>query len=108
MSDKLFYSPAALDGAAVFITAFMGALDINCEVVDVVSKKSVGGEDLKTLNPLETVPFVITSDGLLLSEQQVILDYLVDKVSKIGYFEFENKENSNNFARTSNILIPSA
>lgn len=80
-TDKLYYSPAALSGAAVFITAFIGGIDMPCETIDVIAKTSVTGTALRELNVLETVPFVVLADGVVLSEQQVILDYLLERVT---------------------------
>lgn len=81
--DKLYYSPAALSGAAVFIAAFIGEINMPCETIDVVAKTSVTGVALRDLNVLENVPFMILADGVVLSEQQVIIDYLLERVRNI-------------------------
>lgn len=80
MSDTLYYSPAALSGATAFIAAYVGEFDLKCETVDLIEKRTFTGVDFTTISTLGVLPCLKLADGTLLTQDEAILEYLVDKV----------------------------
>jgi glutathione S-transferase len=80
-TNKLYYSPAALSGAASFIAAYVGGLDIEVEIVDVTQNKTFSGADFSEINPKKNIPCLITADKTVFYEEPVILTYMADQVS---------------------------
>jgi glutathione S-transferase len=88
MTDKLYYSPVANYGAASFVAAFIGGVEIPCETVDVLEKKTLGGQDYTSICKKGALPCLVTSRGECLTEEPVILEYIADKVRRIvAFFE---------------------
>lgn len=80
MNDKLYYSPVANYGAAAFMAAYIGGVDMACEVVDVLDKKTSSGQDYTHINKKGILPCIQTGKGDLLTEETVILEYIAEKV----------------------------
>lgn len=80
-TDKLYYSPAALNGAASFIAAYVGGLDVEAETVDVTQNKTYSGIAFDQINPKKNIPCLITTDKSVFYEETIILLYLADQVS---------------------------
>lgn len=75
---KLYY----YQGACSLVTRIvMNELDLKFEdeYVDLKTKKTSSGGDFLLINPKGAVPVLGLDDGDLLTENQVILQYLVDK-----------------------------
>ena len=76
-SFKLYYTPTSC-GAANFLTATIGGLDFDSEVVDLASHKTKSGVDFYTINPKGNVPTIVFPDGSMLNENVATLTYLAD------------------------------
>lgn len=74
---KLFYTPTSC-GAASFITATMGGLTFDSEIVDLGTHKTKSGADFYGINPKGNVPTIKFEDGSLLNENVATLTYLAD------------------------------
>lgn len=77
MSFKLFYTPTSC-GAASFLTATIGGLKFDSEVVDLRTHKTKSGVDFYTINSKGNVPTIAFSDGTILNENVATLTYLAD------------------------------
>ena len=75
---KLYYTPQSC-GAANFLTAQIGGLTFDSEVVDLATKKTASGADFNAINPKGNVPAVVFPDGSLLNENVATLTYLADQ-----------------------------
>ena len=74
---KLYYSPTSC-GAASFITATIGGLSFDSEVVDLRTHTTASGKDFYGINWKGNVPTVVFPDGSLLNENVATLSYLAD------------------------------
>jgi glutathione S-transferase len=81
--EKLYYSPAALYGAAAFIASFVAGLNMSCETVEVFAfeKKAQSGTEFKSINKLDTIPCLVMISGHVISEEATLLEYIGDKVN---------------------------
>lgn len=75
---KLYYYQGA---CSLVVRIVMNELDLKFEdeYVDLKTKKTSSGGDFLLINPKGSVPVLGLDDGDLLTENQVILQYLVDK-----------------------------
>jgi glutathione S-transferase len=75
---KLYYFPGACSLAA-HIVLREGGFAFDLEKVDLATGKTESGADFRAINPKGYVPALVLDDGRLLSEAQVILQYLADQ-----------------------------
>lgn len=75
---KLYYSPGACSLAVHILLAELGK-KYEVEKVDLASKKTAAGKDFLKINPKGYVPALDIGKGQMLTEVQVILQYLADK-----------------------------
>lgn len=75
---KLYYSPGACSLAVHILLAELGK-KYEVEKVDLASKKTASGADFLKINPKGYVPSLDIGRGQMLTEVQVILQYLADK-----------------------------
>ena len=75
---KLYYAPGACS-LACHIAASEGGIDMQSEKVDLQAKKTESGGDFLAVNPKGAVPALALDGGGVLTETQVILQYLADK-----------------------------
>lgn len=75
---KLYYSPGACSLAVHILLAELGK-KYEVEKVDLASKKTASGADFLKINPKGYVPALDIGRGQMLTEVQVILQYLADK-----------------------------
>lgn len=79
MSDfKLYYTPTSC-GAASFITANIGGVELDSETIDLRTHKTKSGADFYAVNPKGNVPTIAFSDGTILNENVASLTFLADK-----------------------------
>lgn len=83
MEMKLYYSPFACSLAA-HIAIREGELDVTLERIDLDTKKTNDGLDLKTVNPMDQVPTLVTDDGRVITENVSVLTWLGDRVPARG------------------------
>ena len=76
---KLYYTPTSC-GAANFIAAYVGGLNIPCEEVDIQTHKTLSGADFYAINPKGNVPCLVLDDGKILNENNATLQFLADMV----------------------------
>ncbi len=74
---KLYYTPTSC-GAASFITAAIGGLAFDSEIVDLRTHTTASGKDFYGINWKGNVPTVVFPDGTLLNENVATLSYLAD------------------------------
>jgi len=74
---KLYYTPTSC-GAASFLTATIGGLEFDSEVVDLRTHKTTSGADFYAINPKGNVPTIVFPDGSILNENVATLTYLAD------------------------------
>jgi glutathione S-transferase len=75
---KLYFYPGACSLAAHIVLREAG-FQFEIEQVDLASKKTASGEDYLAVNPKGYVPALRLDDGQVLTEDQVILQYLADQ-----------------------------
>ena len=75
---KLYYSPGACS-LSVHIVLREGKFKFDIEKVDLATKKTESGEDYLAVNPKGYVPALKLDDGTVLTEANVILQYLADQ-----------------------------
>lgn len=75
---KLYYSPGACS-LAPHIVAREAGLDIALEKVDLGAKKTETGRDYLSINPKGAVPALELTDGDVLTENAIVLQFLADK-----------------------------
>ena len=75
---KLFFAPGTCSLASHIILHEAG-LPFDLVRVDLASGKTELGEDFRAINPKGYVPALLMDDGQLLTENQVILQYVADQ-----------------------------
>jgi len=80
---KLYYSPGACSLAA-HIVLREANFEFDLESVDLGTKKTASGADFSTINAKGYVPALRLDDGQVLTEDQVILQYLADQKPEAG------------------------
>lgn len=75
---KLYYTSTSC-GAANFITASLGGVQIDSEQVDLATHKTQSGRDFYEINPKGNVPTLVFPDGSILNENVATLTYLADQ-----------------------------
>lgn len=92
---KLYFSPGACS-LAPHIALLATGLPFTTERVSMRTKQTAGGEDFRALSPKGYVPALALEDGRVLTENQVILQYLADQAPASGlapaYGSFERYE----------------
>lgn len=76
---KLYYSKGACSLAPRIIINEVG-LTCEYESVDLINKQTQSGINFRTINPKGVVPVLITNNNEVLTENAVILQYLVESV----------------------------
>ena len=80
---KLYFSPGACS-LAPHIALLATGLPFATERVSMRTKQTAGGEDFRALNPKGYVPALTLEDGRVLTENQVILQYVADQAPASG------------------------
>lgn len=80
---KLFYKAGACS-LAPHIVAREAAIDLDVIQVDLATKKTEHGEDYLATNPNGYVPALVLEGGELLTESQVLVQYLADLKPESG------------------------
>src|SRR5258708_6182451 len=80
---KLYYAPGACSMAPHVVLREAG-YKFDLEKVDIPNKKTAGGEDYWKINPKGYVPALKLDDGQVLTEVQVICQYLADHKADSG------------------------
>src|SRR5256886_5297186 len=80
---KLYYAPGACSMAPHVVLREAG-YNFALEKVDIPAKKAAGGEDYSKINPKGYVPALKLDDGQVLTEVQVICQYLADHKADSG------------------------
>src|SRR5256885_7475203 len=80
---KLYYAPGACSMAPHVVLREAGC-KFDLEKVDIPNKKTAGGEDYWKINPKGDVPALKLDDGQVLTEVQVICQYLADHKADSG------------------------
>jgi glutathione S-transferase len=80
---KLYYAPGACS-MAPHIALREGGFAFDLEKVDIPNKKTASGEDFWQVNPKGYVPALRLDDGSVLTEAQVLLQYLADQKPDSG------------------------
>jgi glutathione S-transferase len=80
---KLYYSPGACS-LSVHTVLREGKFKFEIDKVDLAAKKTAGGEDYLAINPKGYVPALALDDGTVLTEANVILQYLADQKPRRG------------------------
>jgi glutathione S-transferase len=80
---KLYYSPGACS-LSVHIVLREGKFKFDIEKVDLAAKRTEGGEDYLAINPKGYVPALRLDDGTVMTEANVILQYLADQKPRRG------------------------
>ena len=76
---KLYYAPGACS-LSPHIAAREAGIDIELEKVDFATRKTENGEDFNHVNPKGYVPALRLDNGEVLTECQVIVQYIADQV----------------------------
>lgn len=76
---KLFFAPGFCS-LAIHITFLELGLDFTPVEVDMQKKETLSGENFLQINPKGQVPYLVTDDGVGLSEGPVIAQFLADQV----------------------------
>jgi glutathione S-transferase len=82
---QLYYAPGACSLAA-HITAREAGVPVDLVKVDIPTGRLEDGRDYRQLNPRGYVPALVLDDGELLTEAQVVVQYLADLVPASGLF----------------------
>lgn len=80
---KLYFSPGACS-LAPHIALLATGLPFTTERVSLRTKQTASGEDFRALSPKGYVPALALEDGRVLTENQVILQYLADQAPASG------------------------
>jgi glutathione S-transferase len=80
---KLYYSPGACSMATHIVLREAG-FKFDLEKVDIPNKKTASGDDYWKVNPKGYVPALKLDDGQVLTEVQVICQYLADQKQDAG------------------------
>ena len=80
---KLYYAPGACSMAPHVVLREAG-YKFDLEKVDIPNKKTAGGDDYWKINPKGYVPALKLDDGQVLTEVQVICQYLADHKADSG------------------------
>jgi glutathione S-transferase len=80
---RLFYSPGACS-LAPHIVAREAGIDLDLAKVDLASKRTEAGEDYSAINPKGGVPALAASNGSILTEAAVLIQYLADLAPEAG------------------------
>jgi len=80
---KLYYAPGACSMAPHIVLREAGH-KFDLEKVDIPNKKTAAGEDYWKINPKGYVPALKLDDGQVLTEVQVICQYLADNKTDSG------------------------
>ncbi len=80
---KLYYAPGACSMAPHIVMREAG-YKFDLEKVDIPNKKTASGEDFWKVNPKGYVPALKLDDGQVLTEAQVIIQYLADQKQDAG------------------------
>ena len=75
---KLYYTPTSC-GASSFICDYVKWLQMDCEVVDLMTHKTESGVDFYSINPKGNVPSIVLDDGTVLNENISCLEYIADQ-----------------------------
>lgn len=78
---KLYYSPLACSLAA-HIACREAGLDVELVRVDLPTKRTEGGGDLFSRNPMGQVPTLVLPGGRVLTENVAVLSYLADQTPR--------------------------
>jgi glutathione S-transferase len=84
---KLYYTSTSC-GAATFISAFVGGVQLETEQVDIGTHLTASGADFYKINSKGNVPALVLNDGTVLNENSAVLQYVADLVSEILLFPF--------------------
>jgi glutathione S-transferase len=84
---KLYYTSTSC-GAATFIAAFVGGVQLETEQVDIGTHLTASGADFYKINSKGNVPALVLNDGTVLNENSAVLQYVADLVSEILLFPF--------------------
>jgi glutathione S-transferase len=79
----LFYSPAACS-LAPHIVAREAGIPVTLVKVDLATKMTETGEDLRSINPKGAIPTLLLDDGTVLTEGAVISQFLADMAPGSG------------------------
>ena len=80
---KLYFSPGACSLAS-HIALLASGLPFDSERVSLRTKQTAGGEDYRALNPKGYVPALALENGHVLTENQVVLQYVADQAPASG------------------------
>lgn len=75
---KLYYTKTSC-GASSFISAFLGGLNLECEIVDLATHTTESGADFYDINPKGNVPSLVLDDGTVLNENIACLEYIANE-----------------------------
>lgn len=79
----IYFSPLACS-LATRITLYESGQDATFQKVDTKAGRTASGEDYRRINPKGLVPALRTDDGLVLTENAAILQYLADRKPEAG------------------------
>jgi len=79
----IYFSPLACSLASR-ITLYESGQEATFQKVDTKAGRTASGEDYRKINPKGLVPALRTDDGLVLTENAAILQYLADRKPDVG------------------------
>ena len=82
---QLYYAPGACSLAA-HITAREAGVPVDLVKVDIPTGRLEDGQDYRQVNPRGYVPALVLDDGELVTEAQVVVQYLADLAPASGLF----------------------
>ncbi|WP_159711088.1 glutathione transferase GstA [Geminicoccus flavidas] len=82
---QLYYAPGACSLAA-HITAREAGVPVDLVKVDIPTGRLEDGREFRQVNPRGYVPALVLDDGELVTEAQVVVQYLADLVPTSGLF----------------------